>query len=63
MAEGYQIVWWFMVGLYVQVAIVVVLVGGPKRLVTAIGKGGVQMRLQDHHGEFGVRPFRHMLIN
>jgi hypothetical protein len=43
MAEGYQIVWWFMVGLYVQVAIVVVLVGGPKRLVTAIGKGGVQI--------------------
>jgi hypothetical protein len=43
MGEGYQIVWWFMVGLYVQVAIVVVLVGGPKRLVTAIGKGGVQI--------------------
>jgi membrane protease YdiL (CAAX protease family) len=30
--EGYRIVWWFMVGLYVLVATVVVLVAGPKRL-------------------------------
>jgi hypothetical protein len=63
MAEGYQIVWWFMVGLYVQVAIVVVLVGGPKRLVQPSGRVAYRLRLQDHHGEFGVRPFRQMLIN
>lgn len=34
--EGYQIVWWFMVVLYVLVATVVVLVAGPKRLMTRI---------------------------
>ena len=36
--EGYQIVWWLMVGLYVLVAIVVLLIGGPKRLVTRLGR-------------------------
>ena len=35
--EGYSIVWWLMVGLYVLVALVVLLVGGPKRLVTHLG--------------------------
>lgn len=34
--EGYQVVWWFMVGLYVVIAIIAVLVAGPKRLVTRI---------------------------
>ncbi|HEX6759180.1 MAG TPA: type II CAAX endopeptidase family protein [Propionibacteriaceae bacterium] len=34
--KGYQVVWWFMVGLYVVIAIIVVLVAGPKRLVTRI---------------------------
>jgi uncharacterized protein len=33
---GYQVVWWFMVGLYVLIALIVVLVAGPKRLVTRI---------------------------
>jgi len=33
---GYQAVWWFMVGLYAVIAIIVVLVEGPKRLVTRI---------------------------
>ena len=32
---GYQVVWWFMVGLYVVMAVIVVLVAGPKRLVRA----------------------------
>ena len=36
---GYQIVWWCMVGLYLVIAIVVVLVAGPKRLVTGIPRG------------------------
>jgi uncharacterized protein len=36
---GYQVVWWFMVGIYVVIAIIVVLVAGPKRLVTKIGSG------------------------
>jgi len=34
--DGYSLVWWFMVGLYVLVAVVVVLVAGPKRLITHI---------------------------
>jgi membrane protease YdiL (CAAX protease family) len=33
---GYQVVWWFMVGLYAVIAIIVVLVAGPKRLITRI---------------------------
>ena len=33
---SYQVVWWFMVGLYVLIAVIVVLVAGPKRLVTRI---------------------------
>lgn len=33
---GYQLMWWLMVGLYVVVAIVVVLVGGHKQLITHI---------------------------
>ena len=36
--QGYQIVWWLMVGLYVLAAIVVLLIGGPKRLVTQLGR-------------------------
>jgi uncharacterized protein len=34
--QGYQVVWWFMVGLYVVIAVIVVFVAGPKRLVTRI---------------------------
>ena len=34
--ESYQVVWWFMAGLYVVIAIIVTLVAGPKRLVTRI---------------------------
>ena len=30
-----QVVWWFMVGLYMVIAVIVVLVAGPKRLVRA----------------------------
>jgi uncharacterized protein len=33
--ESCQVVWWFMVGLYVVIAVIVVLVAGPKRLVRA----------------------------
>jgi uncharacterized protein len=40
--DGYQLVWWFMVALYVLVAVVVILVAGPKRLVTHIPRRGVQ---------------------
>jgi hypothetical protein len=40
--DGYQLIWWFMVALYVLVAIVVMLVAGPKRLVTHIPRRGVQ---------------------
>jgi uncharacterized protein len=36
---GYQVVWWFMVGIYGVIAVIVVLVAGPKRLVTKIGSG------------------------
>jgi uncharacterized protein len=39
--DGYQLVWWFMVALYVLVAVVVILVAGPKRLVTHIPRRGV----------------------
>jgi hypothetical protein len=38
---GYQVVWWFMVGLYALVAIVV-LVAGPKQVVTDIPRRGLQ---------------------
>ena len=34
--QGYQVVWWIMVGLYVVIAVIVTLVAGPKRLVTRI---------------------------
>ena len=34
--EGYQVLWWLMVGLYLLVAVVVVMVAGPKRLATPI---------------------------
>jgi len=40
--DGYQLVWWFMVGLYVLVAAVVVLVAGPKRLMTHIPRRRVE---------------------
>jgi membrane protease YdiL (CAAX protease family) len=40
--DGYQLVWWFMVALYVLVAVIVILVAGPKRLVTHIPRRGVQ---------------------
>jgi membrane protease YdiL (CAAX protease family) len=36
--KGYSIVWWLMVALYVLVALVVLLIGGPKRLVTQLGR-------------------------
>jgi len=34
--DSYQIVWWFMVGLYVVIAVIVTLLGGAKRLTTNI---------------------------
>jgi hypothetical protein len=34
--ESYQVVWWFMVGLYVVIAMIVTLLGGPERLATSI---------------------------
>jgi len=34
--QGYQVVWWCMVGLYVVIAIIVVFAAGPKRLETRI---------------------------
>lgn len=40
--DGYQLVWWFMVALYVLVAVVVILVAGPKRLRTHIPRRGIQ---------------------
>ena len=40
--DGYQLIWWFMVALYVLVAVVVILVAVPKRLVTHIPRRGVQ---------------------
>jgi len=36
---GYRVVWWFMAGLYLVIAVIVVLVAGPKRLVTKLGFG------------------------
>ena len=39
--DGYQLVWGFMVALYVLVAVIVILVAGPKRLVTHIPRRGV----------------------
>jgi uncharacterized protein len=33
---SYQVVWWFMVGLYVVIAVIVTLLGGAKRLATSI---------------------------
>ena len=44
---GYQVVWWFMVGLYVVIAVIVVLVAGPRHLVTRIPRGSVPDRI--HH--------------
>lgn len=40
--EGYQVVWWFMGGLYIAIAIIVVLVAGPKRLITRIPRRSTQ---------------------
>jgi membrane protease YdiL (CAAX protease family) len=40
--SGYQVMWWFMVGLYVAIAVVVVLIAGPKRLVTRITRRSAQ---------------------
>ena len=34
--ESYQVVWWFMVGLYVLIAVILTLLGGTKRLATSI---------------------------
>jgi uncharacterized protein len=34
--ESYQVVWWFMVGLYAVIAVIVTLLGGAKRLSTSI---------------------------
>ena len=33
---GYQVVWWFMAGVYAVIAVIVVLVAGAKRLITRI---------------------------
>ncbi|MET0992990.1 MAG: CPBP family intramembrane glutamic endopeptidase, partial [Mycobacterium sp.] len=44
---GYQVVWWFMVGLYVVIAVIVVLVAGPRQLVTRIPRASVPDRI--HH--------------
>ena len=38
--DGYQVVWWFMVGLYVVVAIIVILSRDRKRLGTQIPRRG-----------------------
>lgn len=43
--DGYQLVWWFMVGLYVLAAVAVVLVAGTKRLTTTIPRHGIQRDL------------------
>jgi uncharacterized protein len=40
--QGYQVVWWIMVGLYVVIAIIVTLVAGPKRLVTCIPRSSAR---------------------
>jgi membrane protease YdiL (CAAX protease family) len=40
--QGYQVVWWCMVGLYVAVAIIVVFVAGPKRLETRIPRSNAR---------------------
>jgi membrane protease YdiL (CAAX protease family) len=40
--QGYQVVWWCMVGLYVAVAIIVVFVAGPKRLKTRIPRSNAR---------------------
>lgn len=40
--ESYQGVWWFMVGLYVVIAIIVTLVAGPKRLETRIPRSSAR---------------------
>ena len=34
--DNYQVVWWFMAGLYVAIAVVVALLGGAKQLATSI---------------------------
>ena len=34
--DSYQVVWWFMAGLYVVTAVIVTLLGGTKRLATSI---------------------------
>jgi hypothetical protein len=39
---AYQVVWGFMVGAYALVGIVVVIVAGPKQLVTDIPRRGLQ---------------------
>ena len=41
-AAGYQVVWRFKLGVYALVGIVVVLVVGPKQLVTDIPRRGLQ---------------------
>jgi hypothetical protein len=34
--DSYQVVWWFMAGLYLVIAVVVALLGGAKQLATSI---------------------------
>ena len=36
--DSYQVVWWFMAGLYVVTAVIVTLLGGTKRLATSISR-------------------------
>jgi CAAX protease family protein len=42
---GYQLVWWLMVGLYVLAAVVVILIAGPRRLITTIPRHEMQRDL------------------
>ena len=47
--QTYQVVWWFMAGLYIVTAVIVTLLGGAKRLATSIPPGSTDER--DSTGE------------